>query len=156
MSLSLKDVLCQVWLKLTQWFCRRFVVFVNVFFLFHNYLPLKKGVVFYLNKPEFSSPKHDKFHWNCPRASGEEDFQILSMYFRYFLISPLENGRFPSFEQTWILFTQGCFVPSLVEIGLVVLDNFFYKFQCVSAILLSSPLERGHNPLFEQSWIPFT
>ena len=25
-----------------------------------------------------------------------------------------------SFEQTWIPFTQGCFVPSLVEIGSVV------------------------------------
>ena len=28
-----------------------------------------------------------------------------------------------SFEQTWIPFTQGCFVPSLVEIGPVVLEK---------------------------------
>ena len=28
-----------------------------------------------------------------------------------------------SFEQTWILVTQGCFVPSLVEIGPVVLEK---------------------------------
>ena len=34
--------------------------------------------------------------------------------------SPLGKGRGLSFEQTWIRFTQGCFVPSLVEIGLVV------------------------------------
>ena len=29
----------------------------------------------------------------------------------------------PSFERTWIPHTQGCFVPSLVEIGLVVLKK---------------------------------
>ena len=33
-----------VWLKLVQWFLRRnFFNFVNVFLLFHNYLPLEKG-----------------------------------------------------------------------------------------------------------------
>ena len=30
-----------------------------------------------------------------------------------------------SFEQTLIPFSQGCFVPSLVEIGGVVLDKYF-------------------------------
>ena len=70
-----KDALCQVWMKLAQWFWRRrFLNFVNVFSLFCNYLPLKKG-------------------WGS------------------------------SFEQTWIPFTQGCFVPSLVEIGPVVLEK---------------------------------
>ena len=29
----------------------------------------------------------------------------------------------PSFEQTWIPFTQGYFVPSLVEIGSVILEE---------------------------------
>ena len=29
----------------------------------------------------------------------------------------------PSFEQTWFPFTQGCLVPSLVEISLVVLEK---------------------------------
>ena len=66
-SPSPKDALCQVWLKLDQWFWRRrFLNFVNVFSLFRNYLPL---------------------------------------------------------EQTWIPFTQGCFVPSLIEIGPVVLEK---------------------------------
>ena len=52
-----KDALYQVWLKLTQWFWRkRFLNFVNVFSLFHNYLPLKKGGALQ-NKDEFSSPK---------------------------------------------------------------------------------------------------
>ena len=34
-----------------------------------------------------------------------------------------DRGRGPSFEQTWIPFTQGCFVPSLVVIGPVVLEK---------------------------------
>ena len=35
-----------------------------------------------------------------------------------------------SFEQTWIPFTQGCFVPSFVEIGPV----FFLCHQCIFGI----------------------
>ena len=52
------DALCQVWLKLAQWFwSRRFLNFVNVFPLFRKYLPLKKGEANHLNKVEFPSPK---------------------------------------------------------------------------------------------------
>ena len=64
-----------------------------------------------------------KFGWNWPSGSGEEDFKMSSMYFRYFVIISLGKGRGPSFEQTWIPFTQGCFVPSLIEIGPVVLEK---------------------------------
>ena len=40
-----------------------------------------------------------------------------------------------SFEQTWISFTQGCFVQSLVEIGPVVLEEKIFKFhQCIFTI----------------------
>ena len=57
-SPSPKDALCQVWLKLAQWFWRRrFLNFVNVFSLFHNYLPFGKGVVLHLKKLESPSPK---------------------------------------------------------------------------------------------------
>ena len=38
------------------------------------------------------------------------------------IISPCK-GMWPSFEQTWIPFTQGCFVPSFVEICSVVLEK---------------------------------
>ena len=39
-----KNVLCQVWLKLAQWFWRRrFLKVVNLFLLFPNYLPFGKG-----------------------------------------------------------------------------------------------------------------
>ena len=57
-SSSPKDALCQVWLKMAQWFWRRrFFNFVKVFSLFRNYLPLEKGGVLHLNKLEFPSPK---------------------------------------------------------------------------------------------------
>ena len=57
-SPSPKDALCQVWLKLAQWFWRgRFFNFVNVFSLFRNYLPLEKGGALHLNKLESPLPK---------------------------------------------------------------------------------------------------
>ena len=64
-----------------------------------------------------------KFSLNWPSGSeGEAFFKISSMYFRYFVIipPPLGNEWGPSFEQTLIPFTLGCFVPSLVELGPVV------------------------------------
>ena len=39
------------------------------------------------------------------------------------LLSLLGKGHGPSFKETLIPFTQGCFVPSLVEIGHVVLER---------------------------------
>ena len=45
------------------------------------------------------------------------------MYFHYFVIISPWKRTGPSFEQTWIPFTQGYFVPSLVEIGPVVLEK---------------------------------
>ena len=35
----------------------------------------------------------------------------------FWFLSPQGKGCGPSFEQTWILNKQGCFVPSLTEIG---------------------------------------
>ena len=32
--------------------------------------------------------------------------------FTLLLLSPLGKGHGPSFEETWIYFTQGCFVPT--------------------------------------------
>ena len=56
-SPSPKDALCQVCLKLAQWFGRRrfFIDFVNVFSLFLNYLPLEKGGAPHLNKTKSPS-----------------------------------------------------------------------------------------------------
>ena len=56
-SHSPKDALCQVWLKLAPWFCRRrFLNFLNVFSLYHNHL-FKKAVALHLNKLASNSPK---------------------------------------------------------------------------------------------------
>ena len=43
--------------------------------------------------------------------------KISTNIFTISLLSPFGKGHSPSFEQTWFHFTQGCFVPSLVEIG---------------------------------------
>ena len=51
--------------------------------------------------------------------------ETLLMYFSISLLSTNGNGWYPSFKQTLILFTQGCFVPSLVEIGPVVREKIF-------------------------------
>ena len=57
-STSAKNALCQVWLKLAQWFWRRrFYNFVIVFSLFRNYLPFEKDMALHLNKLESPSPK---------------------------------------------------------------------------------------------------
>ena len=50
-------------------------------------------------------------------------FKSCQFIFIIFKLSPLWEGRGPSFDQTWIPFTQGYFVPSLVEIGPVVLEK---------------------------------
>ena len=49
------------------------------------------------------------------------------MYFHYFVNSSPWKWAGLSFEQKWIPFTQGCIVPGLVEIDLVVLEK---KMEC--------------------------
>ena len=50
-------------------------------------------------------------------------FKFRQCIFAISLLSLLGKGRGPSFEQTLIPFTQGCFVLSLVEIGPLVLEK---------------------------------
>ena len=88
-SHSTKAALCQVCFKSAQWFWRRrFFNFVNVFSLFCNYLPLKKGGTLHLNKVESPSPKDALYKF---RETGSVVLEIkiflkFSMYFRYFVI----------------------------------------------------------------------
>ena len=90
-SPSPKDALCQVWLKLAQWFWKRgFFNFVNVFLLFHNYLPLVKGGPFTWTN---LNPLHPRmFGWNWPSGSGDDFFYFVNVFslFRNYL--PLEKG----------------------------------------------------------------
>jgi hypothetical protein len=41
-------------------------------------------------------------------------------------LSPLWRGPGPLFEQTWIPFIQGWFVPSLIDFGPLVLEKTFF------------------------------
>ena len=73
-----------------------------------------------------------KFDWKWPCGSGEGDFSNSSMYFHYFVIISPWKRQSPSFEQSWIR----CIVPSLVEIGQVVLEKKISKIcQCIFAII---------------------
>ena len=76
-----KDALCRVWLKLAQWFLRRFPNFVNVFSLFHNHLPLEKGLAHYFKNlnPLYPRMLCAKFGWNWPSGSWEEDENVKSL-----------------------------------------------------------------------------
>ena len=58
-----------------------------------------------------------------PVVLEEKIFKYFQYNFTCSLLFPLGKGRGPSFQQTWIPFTQGCFVPSLVDIGPVVLEK---------------------------------
>ena len=49
------------------------------------------------------------------------------MYFRYLVIISPWKWVGPFFEQTWIPYTQGCLVPSLVEIGLAVQEKKIFN-----------------------------
>ena len=141
---------------------------VNVFLLFHNYLPLEKGRALHLNKIESPSPMDALCQVWMKLVLNI--FKFHQWIFAISKSSPLGKGQGPSFQQTWIplpmdalcqvwlklprgflrrfflissmyfcflviistwngagLFistnlTQGCFVPSLVEIGPVVLE----------------------------------
>ena len=71
------------------------------------------------------------------------------------LLSPLGKCWDPSFVQTWLLFAQGCLVPSLVEIGPLVLE--LKKLNLVNVFSLFCyflPLKKDGGPLFEKIKFP--
>ena len=143
-SPSPKDALCLVWLKLAQWFWRRFFNFVNVFSLFHNYFLLEKSGALHLNKLAPPSPKD--------ALCQVEDFLILSMYFRYFLviISPWKRaGPFfwtnlnPLFPR--MLCAKFCWNWPMAK----WFWRRFLKVVFIFIISQLSPLWKGRGPSFE-------
>ena len=87
--IQLKDNLCQISLKLAQQFWKR--RFLNSSMYFHYFViisPWKKvGPFIWTNlNPHYPRRHSAKFDWNSSSCSGEEDFIISSVYFRYFLI----------------------------------------------------------------------
>ena len=76
-------------------------------------------MVIYLQKPPFTVHtiiRLAKFGWNWPSGSMKKIFKR----FPISLLSQLRKSLDPLFEQTWIPFTLGCFMSSLVKIGPVV------------------------------------
>ena len=144
-----KNAYWQVWLKLAQWLRRRrYFNFVNIVLLFRNYLPLEMEGALHLNKLEFLSPK-DAFckvwlklvQWFWRRRFF---FRFLQFIFSISWLSPPGKGQGPSFEQTWIPFTQECLVPSLVEIGIVVKEKKIFNFVNVFSLFCNYlSLEKG-------------
>ena len=80
---------------------------------------------------------------------GKMIFKVCQYIFT--IISPWK-GRGPSFRyfrSFRIPITQGCFVPSVIEIGPVVLKKKIFKgHQCIFAISLLYPLGKGRGPSF--------
>ena len=56
-------------------------------------------------------------------AQLEKIFKSCHLFLSFCFYLHLTKGQGPSFERNWIPLTQGCSVPSLVEIGPVVLEN---------------------------------
>ena len=98
----------------------------NVINLLFDYnLPLNRTCLLHLNKDESPTPKDVLCHvWLIGPVLLERILRFLQCFLGGFpLLSLFGKGRGPSFEQTWIPFTLGCFVSSLGEIGLVVLEK---------------------------------
>ena len=66
-------------------------------------------------------------------------------------LSPFQELNVSLSVKTWVPFTQRCFVPSLDEIGLVVLESGEDFCQCIFAISLLSSFGIGHAPSFKQT-----
>jgi hypothetical protein len=78
----------------------------------------------------------------------EKIFKWPHSIFAFLWLSPLWRGPGPLFVQIRIPFTQGWFIPSLIEIGQLVLEKkIFKKFQCVFTLKLwLSPLGEEQSP----------
>ena len=141
------DALCQVWLKLIQWFWR---IFKILSMYFPHYLPMEKaGPLF---KQTWVLITQGCF---VPCLVKIGSVALVNVFWLFIIISPWK--KVGPFIWTWVLITQGCIVPSLVEIGPVVLEKKTFKyFQYNFNISLSYPLGKGRGPSFEQTWIPFT
>jgi hypothetical protein len=100
----------------------------------------------------------DKFYWNWPPASGEEDFfQCKHIEIWFFPIVAPSDPRGPCFVQTWIYIISESFHVNMSSSGSVVLEKKIFKWlHPIFAFLWLSPLWKGPGPWFVQFWIPFT
>ena len=91
---SSKDALCQVWLKMAQWFWRRFLNLIKVFPLLCYHLLLEKDIDFHLNKLESPSSKNVL----CQVWLKLFMKKISTFDFHYFVIIFLGKDSSPLFE----------------------------------------------------------
>ena len=95
----------------------------------------------------------ESFHVNMTYSGSvvlkKKIFKWPHHIFEFLWLSPLWRGPGPLFEQFRIPFTQGSFMPSLIEIGLLVLEKKIFKnFQCIFTLLWLSPLGEKQSPSF--------
>ena len=144
-----KAHLCKVRWKLVQWFGRRFLNFVFVFshFLYYSILsPLEKWQGPSFEQTSFPSTE-DVFVPSLfeigPVVSSSKIFAISLLY-------SLGEGRGSSFLQKRIPFTM----KDLSKMWLK-LAEWFWKRIILNFVNVISPLGKGRDSLFEQTWIPF-
>jgi hypothetical protein len=71
------------------------------FLYFCDYLPLEEDLTLYLNKLEFPSLKDNVYHVEFGLLVLEKKiFKNFQCIFTFLLLSPLGEGKSPSFEQT--------------------------------------------------------
>jgi hypothetical protein len=92
----------------------------------------------------------ESFHVNLTYSGSvvleKKIFKWRHPIFAFLRLSPLWRGPGPLFEQSTIPFIQGWFVPSLIEIGLLILEKIFKNFQCIFTLLWLSPFGEGQSP----------
>ena len=119
-SPPLKDAMCQVWLKLAQWFWRRFLKFFKYFLLFCHYLPLEKDGHFIWKKLDFPLPKDTLcqiqlklIQWSRKRGQKCEKFTITTL-----TTERQTKDKFWSEKLTWALSSHGlkCLLKPKVRI----------------------------------------
>ena len=115
----------------------------DIFFLFTPYhLTWGKGVVFHWGKLVLATPKAAlcRVWWNWTIGSGSVAVWMLSIHFCFFAPLGLWTRWYTSlrFEQTWILFTQECFMSTLNEIDHVLQKKIiWYKHaECLKGLIL--------------------
>ena len=104
--------------------------------LYHNVdFEKRKSIIFFMIKWSLFVKHWVPFTKLCfvpslveidPMVLQEKIFRFRHCIFALLLLSPLGKGRGSTIEKIWIHFTQGCFVPSLVEIDPVVPEKHFF------------------------------
>ena len=150
-SSSPKNALCQVWLKMAQWFWRwRFFKSSQCIFAISKLSPLEKGVAFHLNNLNPLHPRMlcAKFGLSWTSGSWGEDFLKFSVYFYYFtIISPLGRA-WPFIRTNFNPLHQVILCAKFGPVDFLKLSIYFYFFPIISSFGRAWPfIWTNLNPL---------